>query len=99
MATTEGDNLVTYHQEEHIGFITLNRPDKRNALNPTVWNALDQAIGEAEKDGEARVILLTGAGKSFCAGLDLSPENELLSVVGRAPDAAHKVWFFNPTTE
>jgi len=94
MATTEAENLVTYHREDHIGFITLNRPDKRNALNPVVWNALDSAIGEAEKDGDARVILLTGAGKSFCAGLDLSPENELFSVAGQTPDAAQKVWFF-----
>ncbi len=94
MSATQAENLVTYHREGHIGFITLNRPEKRNALNPTVWNALDTAIGLAEEDGEARVILLCGAGKSFCAGLDLSPENELFSVVGQAPDAAQKIWFF-----
>jgi enoyl-CoA hydratase len=94
MPTTEAENLVTYHREDFIGFITLNRADKRNALNPVVWNALDRAIGQAEEDGEARVILLSGAGKSFCAGLDLSPENELFSVVGQPPDAAQKVWFF-----
>jgi len=86
--------LVTYHREKHIGFITLNRPDKRNALNPAVWSALDTAIEQAEEDREARVILLRGAGKSFCAGLDLSPENELFSAVGKPPDAAQKVWFF-----
>jgi enoyl-CoA hydratase len=94
MSTSSAGNPVTYHREGHIGFITLNRPDKRNALNPVVWKALDMAIGLAEEDGEARVILLSGAGKSFCAGLDLSPENELLSAVGQAPDAAQKVWFF-----
>ncbi|MCF8144814.1 MAG: enoyl-CoA hydratase/isomerase family protein [Deltaproteobacteria bacterium] len=94
MPAIEEENPVTYHREDFIGFITLNRPAKRNALNPVVWNALDKAIGAAEKDGEARVILLTGKGKSFCAGLDLSPENELLSVVGQTPDAAQKVWFF-----
>jgi enoyl-CoA hydratase len=94
MSTTQAEDLVTYHRENHIGFITLNRPDKRNALNPVVWKALDNAIERAEQDSEARVILLSGAGKSFCAGLDLSPENELFSVVGQAPDAAQKVWFF-----
>jgi len=94
MAPTEAGNLVTYHREGFIGFITLNRAEKRNALNPIVWNALDKAIERAEEDREARVILLCGAGESFCAGLDLSPENELLSVVGQAPDAAQKVWFF-----
>jgi enoyl-CoA hydratase len=95
MAPTEAGNLVTYHREGFIGFITLNRAEKRNALNPIVWNALDTAIERAEADREARVILLCGAGKSFCAGLDLSPENELLSVVGQSPDAAQKVWFYN----
>jgi len=94
MAPTEAGNLVTYHREEFVGFITLNRAEKRNALNPIVWNALDRAIEQAEQDREVRVALLVGAGKSFCAGLDLSPENELFSVVGQVPDAAQKVWFF-----
>ncbi|MBW1781821.1 MAG: enoyl-CoA hydratase/isomerase family protein [Deltaproteobacteria bacterium] len=94
MSDTQTENLVTYHREDHIGFITLNRPEKRNALNPIVWKALDTAIEQAEEDNEARVILLCGAGKSFCAGLDLSPENELFSVVGQTPDASQKVWFY-----
>jgi len=94
MATTEAEKLVAYYREDHIGHIALNRPDKRNALNPVVWNALNQAIEQAENDREARVVLLTGEGMSFCAGLDLSPENELFSVVGQAPDASQKVWFF-----
>ena len=59
------ENHVTYHREGHVGLITLNRPEKRNALNPVVWRALDEAIGMAEEDGEARVILLRGEGKSF----------------------------------
>ncbi|MCD6305307.1 MAG: enoyl-CoA hydratase/isomerase family protein [Deltaproteobacteria bacterium] len=88
------ENPVVYHREDHIGWITLNRPEKRNALNPVVWNALDRAIKEAEEDKEVRVVILKGAGPSFCAGLDLSPENELFSIMGQAPDAAQKVWFF-----
>ena len=94
MSNTEKKNLVTYHRDDHIGVITLNRPEKRNALNPVVWDALDRAIGMAEEDGEARVVLLRGEGASFCAGLDLSPENELFSAVNKAPDATQKVWFF-----
>jgi len=62
MSNTEKENLVTYHRDDHIGVITLNRPEKRNALNPVVWNALDVAIGMAEEDGEARVVLLRGEG-------------------------------------
>jgi len=94
MSNTEKENLVTYHRDDHIGVITLNRPEKRNALNPVVWNALDRAIGMAEEDAEARVVLLRGEGKSFCAGLDLSPENELFSAVNEPPDATQKIWFF-----
>ena len=85
---------VTYDRQGHVGTITLNRPEKRNALNPRVWDALDEAIAQAEQDAEARVVLLRGEGKSFCAGLDLSPENELFAVVTDAPSATSKVAFY-----
>ncbi|MBL7213925.1 MAG: enoyl-CoA hydratase/isomerase family protein [Desulfobacteraceae bacterium] len=91
---TDTKDFVTYHGEGHVGFITLNRPEKRNALNPAVWGSLDSAIGLAEEDGDVRVVILQGEGKSFCAGLDLSPENELFSVVGMDPTASQKVEFF-----
>jgi enoyl-CoA hydratase len=94
MPKTGEENPVTYHREGHIGFITLNRPEKRNALNPVVWNALDRAIGMAEQDVEARVVLVHGKGNSFCAGLDLSQENELFSFVNKPPDASQKIQFF-----
>ena len=88
------DNLVNYHRQGHIGFITLNTPEKRNALNPLVWDALNTAIGIAEKDEEARVVLLQGEGKSFCAGLDLSPDNPLFSDIIGAPSALQKMNLF-----
>ncbi|MBI4965946.1 MAG: enoyl-CoA hydratase/isomerase family protein [Desulfomonile tiedjei] len=83
--------LVTYHREDHVGFVTLNRPDKRNALNHAVWEALGAATEMAREDKEARVVLLCGAGKSFCAGLDLSPENEVISTLSGEPSAAQKM--------
>jgi enoyl-CoA hydratase len=85
---------VQYRREGHIGIVLLNRPDKRNALNPAVWNAMDQALAAAEQDPEARVVLLKGAGISFCAGLDLSPENELFVFAAQGPSAANKVTFY-----
>jgi len=51
--------------------LTINRPIRRNALTPGVARTLAQAIEQIEESGEARVILLTGAGGHFCAGLDL----------------------------
>lgn len=88
------ESLVTYHAEEHIGFITLNRSEKRNALNLTTWNALDHAIGMAEDDKEARVLVVRGAGKTFCAGLDLSPDNELITMITGQPSASQKMTFY-----
>ena len=86
--------LVTYHAEGPVGFITLNRPEKRNALNLALWKDLDRAIAQAEKDEALRVVLLRGEGKSFCAGLDLGPENEIISVVSGTPSASQKESFF-----
>jgi enoyl-CoA hydratase len=91
---SDRDNLVTYEREGYVGVITLNRPEKRNALNMALWEALDRAIGLAEADKEARVVLLKGEGKSFCAGLDLGPENELVSAIGGTPGASQKVTFY-----
>ena len=52
--------------------ITLNRPEKRNALNDALINALKDALREADKDERLRAILIKGAGKDFCSGADLS---------------------------
>ena len=87
---TKQNSLVTYTKEEDVGFITLNRPDKRNAMNVALWRALDTAIQKAEQDQEARVIILQGEGKSFCAGLDLSPDNEIATILGGTASAAQK---------
>ena len=86
--------FVTYHREDEIGFITLNRPEKRNALNLAVWDDLHEAALKAQRDLEARVVIVRGLGKSFCAGLDLSPENDLIKIITAAPGAKQKVDFF-----
>jgi enoyl-CoA hydratase len=86
--------LVTYEREGHLGFITLSRPEKRNAMTLAMWKALDHVLDSAEKDREARVVLLRGEGKSFCAGLDLSPDNELAPIMGGTPGAAQKADLF-----
>jgi 2-(1,2-epoxy-1,2-dihydrophenyl)acetyl-CoA isomerase len=55
--------------------ITLNRPDKLNAFNPEMHKRLRQAIEQARDDAGIRAVLLTGAGRGFCAGQDLSERN------------------------
>lgn len=62
---------ITYKTQDRIAFITLNRPEKRNALNAQLVDELKQAVKQAEDDTEAKVVVLKGEGKAFCAGADL----------------------------
>jgi methylglutaconyl-CoA hydratase len=63
--------------------LTLNRPDKRNALSAQLLDLLHQSFERADLDTDVRVVVLRGAGKDFCAGADL---DELLASVDRSPD-------------
>ena len=55
---------------DHIARITLNRPDRLNAISRQMEEELGEAIEEVDRDGEARVLVVTGAGKAFCSGAD-----------------------------
>jgi trans-feruloyl-CoA hydratase/vanillin synthase len=57
--------------ENGIGWITLNRPDKRNAMSPTLNREMSDVLETLEQDEDAQVIVLTGAGDSWTAGMDL----------------------------
>jgi methylglutaconyl-CoA hydratase len=61
--------------------LTLNRPDKRNALSAELLDRLHQAVERADLDADVRVLVIRGAGKDFCAGADLE---ELLASVDRS---------------
>lgn len=65
-------NMVNYHAEDRIGYITLNRPDKRNALSPELIKALSEAFDRATRDEQAKVIVLKANGDAFCSGADLA---------------------------
>ena len=64
--------------------LTLNRPEKRNALSSALVEALHQALESADLAAEVRVVVLSGAGKDFCAGADLE---ELLASADAPPEA------------
>jgi enoyl-CoA hydratase/carnithine racemase len=64
--------LVLYATDKKVATITLNRPEKRNATNPALYNALHSTILQALGDDNVRVIILTGNGPVFCAGQDLT---------------------------
>ncbi|NWH09243.1 MAG: crotonase/enoyl-CoA hydratase family protein [Alphaproteobacteria bacterium] len=63
---------ILYAVEEGIATITLNRPDKLNAFTGTMMNELIDAFDRVNKDDAVRCVIVTGAGRAFCAGADLS---------------------------
>jgi len=65
-------NTVLYAVEGGVATITLNRPEKLNALNDELADEIQDAVRKADADDVVRVIVLTGAGKGFCSGLDLT---------------------------
>lgn len=65
---------VLISDRDHVRTIALNRPEKLNALTDQLANDMIAAIEAADRDDDVHVILLTGAGRGFCAGLDLTQE-------------------------
>ncbi len=70
-------SLVLYEVKERIGYITLNRPEKRNALSFELVAELKEAFDRAENDSAAKVIVLRANGEAFCAGADLASLQKL----------------------
>ena len=68
---------VLYAVDGAVARLTLNRPDKRNALNAAVIAALKENLRRASEDERVRVIVIAGAGKDFCAGADLAALQQL----------------------
>jgi methylglutaconyl-CoA hydratase len=73
------DDLVRYELRGPAVVLTLNRPDRRNALSRALIAALTEAFGRARDDAAARCVILTGAGNAFCAGMDLAELQESLT--------------------
>src|SRR4029077_6620528 len=63
---------IKYEVAEQILTITLNRPDKLNAFNATMQKAMIDAFDQADRDDGVRAIIVTGEGRAFCSGADLS---------------------------
>src|SRR5580693_4478203 len=63
---------TSYEVADRVATITLNRPDKLNAWTATMEKEVRTSLEEAERDDHVGIIVLTGAGRGFCAGADMS---------------------------
>lgn len=63
---------IIYDKQDKVAIVTLNRPERMNAITPTLAGELKHAMGEAERDPEVAAMVVTGAGKSFCPGMDMA---------------------------
>src|SRR5256885_3486001 len=72
-------DLVLYELPAPAVVLTINRPERRNALSRALIQALTDAVGRARDDAAVRCVILTGAGSVFCAGMDLAELQETLA--------------------
>jgi trans-feruloyl-CoA hydratase/vanillin synthase len=70
-ASVPGGKTVLVEFDNGIAWVTMNRPDKRNAVSPTLATEMLQVMNALELDERCKVLVLTGAGEAFCAGMDL----------------------------
>src|SRR5216683_3420369 len=77
---TEVETHVNVHVHDGVGLIQLNRPEKMNAIGVLTRKQLGEAIKQVERDDAVRVVVLTGTGRAFCSGADVT---ELPTVEGR----------------
>lgn len=76
------DSLLLEEDVDYVRILRLNRPKKKNALAPELTSAIVSAVEDATHDESVRVIGITGVGDTFCAGADLSPEQQRGSADG-----------------
>ncbi|WP_434668730.1 2-(1,2-epoxy-1,2-dihydrophenyl)acetyl-CoA isomerase PaaG [Klebsiella sp. B345] len=89
------DAFILSEVEQGVMTITLNRPDRLNSFNDLMHQQLAVCLTQAERDDAVRCLLITGAGRGFCAGQDLNDRN--VDPSGPAPDLGLSVErFYNP---
>ena len=86
----EDFTCVLYAVQDHIARITINRPERRNALNPRAYAEIEAAFRHADADPEARCVVVTGADPAFCSGEDVK---EMMTGEARAAPAQRRIRF------
>jgi len=101
-------SVVIVEKADHVLTVTLNRPEKRNAVNSEVMCRLYDAWVELDRDDDLRAAILTGRGDTFCAGMDLAeigklrtgkPDSEYMERVMKEPAVVYGAWLktYRPT--
>lgn len=83
----QGDALVLAHRAGPVRFLTLNRPDRLNAINRPMLAAIDRAFEAARDDDRTKVVVLRGAGRAFSTGFDITQGGY---TPGTSPDLVHE---------
>ncbi len=78
---------IIYERKGPIAYITLNRPEKLNALNDGMMTEFQEAMGVVEADTEVRALIITGAGRAFSSGFDIEKSNHSIDPMSSTPDA------------
>ncbi|KAJ8910019.1 hypothetical protein NQ315_003985 [Exocentrus adspersus] len=92
---TAYETLSVSVPHEFVYHVTLNRPDKLNAFNRTMWFELGNCFNELNEDEECRVIVLSGAGRLFTAGIDFANLMEVSTLIAAQDDVARRAKIIN----
>ena len=88
--TTMNLETISLDLQDHIATVRLNRPDKANAMSAAMWQDIRKALDWVDNTPEARVAVLQGEGKQFCAGIDLQMMAGILRSKHGDCDARHR---------
>ncbi|XP_074099067.1 delta(3,5)-Delta(2,4)-dienoyl-CoA isomerase, mitochondrial isoform X1 [Cotesia typhae] len=90
MKSLSFETLSVSSPKEYVYQVQLNRPNKLNALNNTMWEEIGKCFQELDSTPECRVIILSGAGRAFCSGIDLQDAMSMGSMLAEHDDVARK---------
>jgi enoyl-CoA hydratase/carnithine racemase len=77
---------ITFEIQDRVGVAVLDRPERKNAFTSAMGDGLGRIYAHCDADDDVRVVVVTGAGDSFCAGADLTPAGETFAAPRDAPD-------------
>ncbi|HJN93925.1 MAG TPA: enoyl-CoA hydratase/isomerase family protein, partial [Dehalococcoidia bacterium] len=68
---TASEPTVLMERDGHVAIVTLNRPERLNALNGQIHDEFEATLGQLNNDADVRCVVITGSGRAFCAGADM----------------------------